>query len=228
MAPRIKDEDKQMLYGEGSESHAADDLDAANNDCSSFESSRRVYFSDSVSGYYILNLDEYSEAEITKCWYTRKESKRMQEKHLEIVERMESGKRCKRNASYRGLEDKETQNIRETAIHSIVDAIMDEQEEQWLADIFDWDRFTEISKELSKESCELALKRAKRDEKEAKKLYKELPEGPSDGKSEDGAEDLHSPSQFPNLFSPGVVGGKNKNKVKGLPKNLEMKNGLHS
>eukprot|EP00980_Cylindrotheca_fusiformis_P019465 scaffold6708_cov134-Cylindrotheca_fusiformis.AAC.35 len=124
----------------------------------------------------VLSRCEYTVEEARGSWFSREEKAKMFVNHDKTVERMESGKRPKKNSSYRGLENFAQSNAieLEKIIHACIDAVMDEQARQWRADILDWDRYASVSKEVSEESLSLALKMAGHDRRQAIKAYKKM------------------------------------------------------
>jgi hypothetical protein len=104
---------------------------------------------------------------------------------------MKSGKKPKKNSTYRGLEtmDKKYVDEMKGIIHACVHAVLDEQDTQWQADTFRWGSFAKISRRFSKKSKALALKRAKSDERDAKKAYRKMETDRDDNSS-------HSTSEF--------------------------------
>jgi hypothetical protein len=109
-------------------------------------------------------------------WYSSEEKVKMFLYHRKIVQRMDSGKRPKKNTSYRGLENLSKANAfeLEIVIHACVDAVMDEQEKQWKLDTYDSERFAAVSREVSEESLALSFKMAEHDQRQARKAYKSM------------------------------------------------------
>lgn len=133
----------------------------------------KVRFSEALLRYDILSLDDYTKKELKKCWYTEEDKEKMNKSHNKLVRRYETGKRCKRNMTYRGLEcwtDKGAAKLDE-AISRTVDAVMDEQDAQWAAGVDNWNRISSLSRAVSKESRNKAREIAEEDRREARFAY---------------------------------------------------------
>ena len=151
-------------------------------------SSRRIRFSASVSEHVVPTIDDYSEDEIKKTWYSKADKAIMNKKHDKMVRRYESGKRLKEGMTYRGLDawtDKGFNKF-EAAMDRLIKLVMDEQEDQWLKHANDPDRIAACARSVSKRSIVQALKYAEQDEIEAQEAYK------GDFKEELGSEDEDS------------------------------------
>ena len=72
---------------------------------SSSHRSRKIKFNHSPQVETIVNRDDYSADEINACWYSAEEKSAMYEGYEKTVQRMEAGKRPKKNTTYRGLEN---------------------------------------------------------------------------------------------------------------------------
>jgi len=150
-----------------------------------FFSMRRVRFSACITQHTVMNTDNYSESERKLCWYDKEDKAEMNKKHDKIVRRYEKGKPCKRGMTYRGLDvwtDKGQDKFEET-IERLLDAVIDEQDDQWLRDYIDTDRLARASRSISKRDVRHALEVARVDEIEAREAYK------SDFKEALGSED---------------------------------------
>eukprot|EP00980_Cylindrotheca_fusiformis_P007648 scaffold1605_cov141-Cylindrotheca_fusiformis.AAC.11 len=151
----------------------------------------RVRFAEAVLRYEILCLDDYSERELKKCWYTEEDKAKMSKAHNKLVRRYELGKRCKRNMSYRGLEcwtDEGAARL-DKAISKTVDAVMDEQDEQWATGVDNWDRISKLARSSSKECRSQARKTGQEDEFEARLAYETF--GEDAGSDEDSTGTMH-------------------------------------
>jgi len=140
---------------------------------SSFRRRSLVRFAHKSQVQTTTNRDDYIAKEVNACCYSCEEKSLMYESDEKTVVRMEAGKRPKKNTTYRGLENFSEANSSQLDIivHACINTVMDEQERQWKEDIFDWDRFREMSLEVSQQSISLAYKMAKYDEREARKAY---------------------------------------------------------
>ena len=129
----------------------------------------KVRFQEAVKRYEVLSLEDYTERERKKTWYDSEDKEKMQEKHNKMVRRYEKGKKCKQGMTYRGLEcwTKEGSVQLDSVIASVVDAVMDEQDDQWASGKDDWKKIAEASRVISKQSRRLARAVAKEDEQEA-------------------------------------------------------------
>ena len=132
-----------------------------------------LQFADYFEEYHHLGLHEYTEEELSNCWFTSQERERILEEHENTIKRMEKGKKAKGNASYRGLEFETEKGSLDKArrIVKCIDMVMDEQEIQWQHGVFNWDRFARFSQKASKESVRVALNVARRDEIDALEVY---------------------------------------------------------
>jgi len=139
-------------------------------------SRNRIIFDANVLVQLIPSRSEYTSEEMNDSWYSSAEKELMYDTHAETVRRMETGKRPKKNTTYRGLEnwlDTNAEQLDRT-VHACIDAVMDEQDRQWdelESNIVDWDRFREESLTVSRQSAILAFKMAAYDECEAGKAY---------------------------------------------------------
>eukprot|EP00526_Cylindrotheca_closterium_P019735 CAMPEP_0113624898 /NCGR_PEP_ID=MMETSP0017_2-20120614/12849_1 /TAXON_ID=2856 /ORGANISM="Cylindrotheca closterium" /LENGTH=232 /DNA_ID=CAMNT_0000534971 /DNA_START=58 /DNA_END=756 /DNA_ORIENTATION=+ /assembly_acc=CAM_ASM_000147 len=137
---------------------------------------KRVQFASHAYCQYTISRYEITLEEALKTWIFADEKAKMMSNYSLTAERMKSGKKAKKNSSYRGLEcfhESDADELRET-IKSCVDAVLDEQEKQWDKDSTNWRKYAKVSKKTSKASVKLALKRAKEDEREAKKAYRRM------------------------------------------------------
>lgn len=150
----------------------------------------KVRFAHVVEHHYIPSHKSYSDKERKICWYSREEKKKHRSKHYKTAERMESGQKCRKGTSYRGLEGWTRVGGKQSndQIHACIDAVMDEQEFQWRKDCLDAQRISNASRTKSKKSTKQAIKRAKHDEKVAKKDAKSM--------DEEGNDDLHDSCSF--------------------------------
>jgi hypothetical protein len=138
---------------------------------------RRVRFSPDVySCKATLTRYEYTYTEARSTWLFPDEKANMMEKYVRTAQRMKSGKKPKKNSTYRGLEAFDDRDIEEMKgiINACVHAVLDEQDTQWEEDTFRWSRFAKISRRCSKDSKALALKRANSDEREAKEAHRQM------------------------------------------------------
>lgn len=146
---------------------------------------KRVQFATHAYCHYTISRYEMTLDEALKTWIFSDEKATMMKNYSRTAERMKSGKKPKKNSSYRGLEcfhESDADELRET-IKSCVDAILDEQERQGDVKSSNWTKTAKLSKKLSKSSVKLALKRAKEDEREAKKAYRRMDLSASDRSS---------------------------------------------
>ena len=152
------------------------DQDSSCDTSPSCRSKKRIDFKSDVVVQLIPNLDDYSAEEVHSCWYSADEKGQMYDEHAEIVRRMESGKRPKKNTSYRGLENWCNDNALalDELVHACIDAVMDEQDRQLdeiPRDTIDFDLFRQVSLEVTRQSANLAYKMATYDETQARKAY---------------------------------------------------------
>jgi hypothetical protein len=175
---------------ESSESSESSFIDTEHHSIASSEKSS-IRFSPEVYCMATLTRSEYTYAEARSTWLLEDEKADMMEKYAKTAQRMKSGKKPKRNSTYRGLETMLERDIEEMEdiVHTCVHTVLDEQDTQWEEDTFRWGRFAKISRRSSKNSKALALKRAKSDEREAKKAYRQM-------ELSTGEHSFHSTSSF--------------------------------
>jgi hypothetical protein len=125
---------------------------------------RRIRFFEIVQELEIVNLDDYTEEERENCWRTVDENDKTVFESRSVAARMKSGKPEKVNSPYRGLENRKKLKF---VVLRLIDAVLDEQEAQWVADIDDHERIAAISQEISSLSKEKARVVALEDEQEA-------------------------------------------------------------
>lgn len=154
----------------------------------------KVRFELAVKRYDVLNLEDYTEKEKKKSWYSDEDKEMMNNKHNKIVKRYESGKKCKTGTTYRGLECWTTEGAvkLDETIARVVDAVMDEQDSQWASGQDNWDRLAEISKMVSKECRKKARALGKEDEAEALQAQKESEEDGAGSDAESKAASIFS------------------------------------
>ncbi|CAJ1943417.1 unnamed protein product [Cylindrotheca closterium] len=137
---------------------------------------KRVQFASHAYCQYTISRYQMTLDEALQTWIFSTEKSQMMRNYSLTAERMKSGKKPKKNSSYRGLEcfhESDADELRET-IKSCVDAVLDEQDIQKGKESLDWKKFAKRSKKHSKACVKLALKRAKDDEREAKKAYRRM------------------------------------------------------
>jgi hypothetical protein len=163
---------KHYVISESSESSF---IVAEHHSIASSEKSR-VRFSPEVYCKATLTRYEYTYTEARSTWLFPDEQASAMERDDKTAQRMESGKKPKKNSTYRGLETIDERYVEEMKgiVDACVRAVMDEQDTQWEEDTFRWDCFAKISRRCSKDSKALALKRANSDEREAKKAYRQM------------------------------------------------------
>lgn len=169
-----------------------DDISECSTICT-FESScelapqrqRKVQFASHAYCRYTISRYEMTLDEALKTWIFADEKSDMMSGYSKTAERMKSGKKPKRNSSYRGLEcfhSTDADELRET-IKSCVDAVLEEQGNRLKQEPIEWKQLAKVAKKHSKPSIKLALKRAKEDEKEAKKAYRRMELDPQERNS---------------------------------------------
>ena len=131
---------------------------------------RALTFAPTNKYFEIMSLEDYSEKELRRCWYTPEEKEKMNKSKDKLVARLETGKPLKGDMTYRGLECWTVDGGQELDdnIARVVDAVMDEQDRQWAEDDDNFELIAEISQGASAGSAELARSLAIQDEKEAK------------------------------------------------------------
>ncbi|CAJ1943421.1 unnamed protein product [Cylindrotheca closterium] len=123
-----------------------------------------------------ISRSEITADEAIASWYTHQERAKLMVKYIKTVERRQSGKKPKKNSSYRGLETFDQCDALELqyTIEACVDAVLLEQHRQWTENIVDWEALARVSIECSEQSKALALAMAKSDKREAKKANRRM------------------------------------------------------
>jgi hypothetical protein len=108
--------------------------------------------------------------EKSKSWWSSSEKSKMMARHEKIVNRMESGKPCKENHTYRGLEawTEEGTALLDEVINRCVDAVLTEQEHQWLKQKDNFEKLATVSRSLTAECAKRARESGKKDEDAAR------------------------------------------------------------
>lgn len=137
---------------------------------------RAVTFAITNKLFEIMSLEDYSEKEIRRCWYSPEEKEKMNHSKDKLVARMEAGKPLKGDMTYRGLECWTTAGGEEldANIARVVDAVMDEQDRQWAENNDDFELIAKVSSVATSGSAELAREIAVQDEKEAKSAWETM------------------------------------------------------
>lgn len=144
-----------------------------------------ITFAVSIKVHEIMTLDDYTEKELRKCWYSIDDKDKMNATKDKTVARIEKGKSPKGSMTYRGLECwtvKGGQELDEQIARAI-DAVMDEQDRQWKIEQDDWDRIAVLCHAATADSAVRARKLALQDEIDAKEAW---------DKEDDLTESLHS------------------------------------
>jgi hypothetical protein len=146
-----------------------DETDSGTSSQSS-RSHRAIQFSPANKVFEIMTLEEYSEKELRRCWYSPEEKEKICHSKDKIVARLEAGKKPRSDMIYRGLECwtiKGGQELDENIARS-VNSVMDEQDRQWALNCDDWNAIAEVSAAVTADSGKIAREVAIEDEKEAK------------------------------------------------------------
>jgi hypothetical protein len=160
----------------GTSTSSASTSTSTSTSTSSASMTRVVRFSADVTDFHTLSRSEYSLWELQHCFYTNKEKKQQWSRQNKAVNRFEKGKPEGNDQVYRGLEpltDKGYQLLLQIK-NKCVDAVMDEQEEQWRSGTVDLERLAKVSQQISKASIVIAIKMAKRDAQQANKAYLQM------------------------------------------------------
>ena len=122
---------------------------------------RQVDFNSRAQMYLVPSLSEYTDGEIKACFTNNQDNKRNQ---LDIVNNVTKARMhgptaegiCVRGLEY--LVDPKLVQERKIAKERHYDAILDEQDRQWDADVFptDWDAIAKVSLQSSKKSRDRA------------------------------------------------------------------------
>eukprot|EP00980_Cylindrotheca_fusiformis_P001639 scaffold370_cov85-Cylindrotheca_fusiformis.AAC.1 len=135
-----------------------------------------VRFAPFVQCKATISRRDYTDEEAKRTWLFSNEKAEILKGHRNEAQRMASGRKPKKNSTYRGLETINKEDIQKLnwVIDTCVNEVLDEQDEQWKEDVFKWNRFARISRSHSRESKRLASERAKFDEREAQKAYQQM------------------------------------------------------
>ena len=136
---------------------------------SSEQVGRNIHFHGRVQFKNIRHVSEFSEYEIKNGWYDKDDFNRMSDDVSEIAKMVGEGLKH-RNGEYlciRGLEhivEEELANFRAEKMINSIDAVLDEQEEQWDEGIDEpqaiAELYTEYAKPLAEEAHQIGLKDA--------------------------------------------------------------------
>ncbi|KAL3940428.1 MAG: hypothetical protein SGBAC_005036 [Bacillariaceae sp.] len=140
---------------------------------------RRISFAPYMDVCDIPSREDMTNVEYCLSFYSPDEIALLNDEHNETADRMDSGKKAKKSAPYRGLESwtQKGQRDMNARIFSCMDSVLNEQDKQWADDRNSTRRIAKASKSLTKTSRNRALEFAKQDEKEARKVYEEHLEG---------------------------------------------------
>lgn len=137
-----------------------------------------IRFSEEVMCKATIARSEITAEEAIAAWYTHEEKENLMRKYSKTVQRRRSGKKPKKNSSYRGLETFDDTDALELQhiIEDYVETVLLEQHRQWTEDdiTIDWEAFAKVSMECSQDSREFALEMAQSDVREAKKAYRRI------------------------------------------------------
>ncbi|CAJ1952089.1 unnamed protein product [Cylindrotheca closterium] len=133
---------------------------------------RQVRFASQEQCLETISRSQLTRNESAAAWYSRNERIQVIQNCARLVERRQSGKKPKRNNSYRGLETFHELDFQELRQHvdACVYAVILEQHRQAVECRFDSDSLAKASLLHSNGSSKLALVRAKNDECEAKQI----------------------------------------------------------
>lgn len=142
------------------------------------QENRRIYFDDECIEHLqeYIGLQDYTEKELQKCWYSREDRLKNEHRRSKVLKRMNEGKACEPNMTYRGLEYLTSRGgiLLDQRIGACIDSVMDEQDQQWASGIDDFYKIATIASNTTVESKLNALTVALRDEQEAKLAYRQF------------------------------------------------------
>ena len=123
--------------------------------------SRQVGFNIRTQVYLVPSLSEYTDEELEACFTTEQDTKRNQRDIVNNVTKTRMHGPAAEGICVRGLEylvDPKLVQERKIAKERHYDAILDEQDRQWDADVFptDWDAIAKVSLQSSKKSRDRA------------------------------------------------------------------------
>lgn len=135
---------------------------------------RRVHFHPEDTVIEIESHKDYTKKEIQASWYTASQRNKLSVKRCRVAMQWEADSES--TFCIRGLEQYTEKGALRTekSIRMCIDAVMDEQDAQWLKGEDDFDRFAVLSQEVSKFCVALARLRAEEDAISAKRIYKRM------------------------------------------------------
>ncbi|CAJ1967650.1 unnamed protein product [Cylindrotheca closterium] len=141
-------------------------------------SRRKVHFPRHIKTVtYVLSRRDYSNSELRECFYTPDDRYRMESDRRRLVRRLEKTEQNKKQlpSSLRGLEYQTREgSIRsKKRVRSVIDSVLQEQDDQLELDDFDYKRIAVASQSDSTESTLLALRAAIGDQLAAFNVYRE-------------------------------------------------------
>lgn len=186
-----------------SESYSSSSSSSSSRSCGP---QRAIHFSPDIEYHEIICLEDYTEKELRKCWYSPEEKDKMNRNKDKVVARLEAGKPAKRDMTYQGLHCWTTAGGQalDESIALVVNSVMDEQDRQWAANQDDFERIAEISASVTSHSARAALSTGLSDEMEARLAW-EYP-GDDISMASEHSDDLDDIDEAPavsrrNLFS---------------------------
>lgn len=130
---------------------------------------RHVSFAQSHRYHRIISHRDFTAAERKNYWYTDRDMNRMTQEREKVLKRLEKGKPCNEDITYRGLEgwtNEGAERLNEI-ISSVLAAVMDEQDRQWQTHSDDEGLIAKRSRAATSESGAHAFRLAKEDRSQA-------------------------------------------------------------
>ena len=123
-----------------------------------------------------MSLDDYTDDEMTRCWYERRELRDIEKSNAMLIKRMSQGKPPKIGHSYRGLEDMTGQGhkLAEDRYDKALDIVLDFYDGQCMHGVNDEAELASLYASVTKRCKLLALATGLQDEIEAELAAKEI------------------------------------------------------
>jgi len=134
---------------------------------------RHVQFAETNQVFPTISLNDFTSLEYTSVWYSPHEKCQMRIERERLLSRMDNNQPCDCNPqnemTYRGLESWTTSGMKtlRNTILQVVDAVMDEQERQWVTGIGNVEEIALKSITVTMTSRQHAMEIGKEDEYES-------------------------------------------------------------
>ena len=147
---------------------------------------RKVHFDKFLWEHDVLSLDDYSDKEVRRCWYTKLDRNKMELQRTNVLLRMQTDQPETADCPYRGLTHctPEGEATMFANISACVNSVCDEQDRQWASGLDNVERLGEASLRCSASSREIAFATARQDAQDAIDCWNKEPHGIADSVKE--------------------------------------------